>query len=67
MKQLTVCGNDDFNFHTWDIYIDQRNEYGEYRFTDEGELLISVKELYQLASEMLKVPADRMTIHNYYL
>jgi hypothetical protein len=67
MKQLTVCGNDDFNFYTWDIYIDQRNEYGEYRFTDEGELLISVKELYQLASEMLKVPADRMTIHNYYL
>jgi hypothetical protein len=67
MKQLTVCGNDDFNFYAWNIYIDQRNEYGEYRFTNEGELLISVEELYQLASEILKVPADRMAIYKYYL
>lgn len=67
MKQMTVYGNDDFNFHTWSVYVNQRNEYGEYRFTDSGDLLIEVSELYSIVSEMLNVPVDRMTIHNYHV
>jgi hypothetical protein len=67
MKQIAVYGNDDFNFYTWRIYVGQRNEYGEYRFNDDGDLLITIEELYSIASEILDVPADRMVIHNYHL
>ena len=67
MRQIAVTGNDDFNFHTWTVYVNQKNEYGERRFTDEGDLLIDVQELYSIVSDMLKVPADRMVIHNYHV
>lgn len=67
MKQIRVDGSDDFNFHVWHIYVNQRNEYGEYRFTDDGELLIEVSELYEIVSKRLGVPVDRMTIHNYHI
>lgn len=62
MKQLTVTGCDDYNFYEWQVYVNQKNEYGERRFDDAGNLTIDLSELEKIVGDMIGVPVDRLTI-----
>jgi hypothetical protein len=67
MRQLTVNGSDVHNFYSWHVYVDQRNEYGEYIFNDKGELLVDEEQFHFIVAELIGMPPADITIYDWKL